>query len=47
MGMPLASGNPVRQFQLLYCIWLSVAMLFNMRHHVTFYRWFSSSGCRI
>ena len=35
--------NPVRQFQLLYCLWLSLAMLRNGRQHYRFYRWFYSS----
>ena len=36
-------SNPVRQFQLLYCLWLSLAMLRNGRQHYRFYRWFYSS----
>ena len=37
--------NPVRQFQLLYCLWIAVSMLRFMPAHLRFYRWFYSSGC--
>jgi len=36
--------NPVRQFQLCYCTWLTLVMCLNIRHHTRFYRWFYSSG---
>ena len=41
----VSAHNPVRQFQIVYCSWLAIAMLFNMRNHCRFYRWFSSSRC--
>ena len=43
----VSGHNPVRQFQIVYCSWLAIAMLFNMRNHCRFYRWFSSSRCLI
>ena len=42
----VSAHNPVRQFQIVYCTWLAIAMLCNMRNHCRFYRWFSSSRCR-
>ena len=42
----VSAYNPVRQFQIVYCTWLAIAMLCNMRNHCRFYRWFSSSRCR-
>ena len=41
----VSAHNPVRQFQIVYCTWLAIAMLCNMRNHCRFYRWFSSSRC--
>jgi len=41
----VSAYNPVRQFQIVYCTWLAIAMLCNMRNHCRFYRWFSSSRC--
>ena len=38
------ASNPVRQFQLMYCIWISVTMLTNMHRYNSFYEWFYSSG---
>ena len=37
--------SPVRQFQLVYCLWLAAAMLVHMRRHSLFYDWFFNSGC--
>ena len=42
----VSAHNPVRQFQIVYCTWLAIAMLCNMRNHCRFYRWFASSRCR-
>ena len=42
----VSAHNPVRQFQIVYCTWLAIAMLCNMRNHCRFYHWFSSSRCR-
>lgn len=39
----VSAYNPVRQFQIVYCTWLAIAMLCNMRNHCRFYCWFSSS----
>jgi len=36
--------NPVRQFQLMYCLWLSVAMIVFGPKHCRFYDWFADSG---
>lgn len=36
--------NPVRQFQLLYCLWIATTMLLRMRQYSRFYEWFYSSG---
>jgi len=36
--------NPVRQFQLVYCLWLAAALLLHRRRHGRFYDWFFSSG---
>ena len=41
----VSAHNPVRQFQIVYCTWLAIAMLCNMRNHCRFYRWFASSRC--
>ena len=36
--------NPVRQFQLLFCGMLSVALARNIGGHVRFLEWFHNSG---
>ena len=41
----VAFDNPVRQFQLIYCLWLSVAMVVMGPSHARFYSWFADSGC--
>ena len=38
-------GNPVRQFQLLYCLWLAVALMVTLGRQVRFLEWFDGSGC--
>ena len=37
--------NPVRQFQLLYCLWLAVALMWTLGRQVRFLEWFDNSGC--
>ena len=37
--------NPVRQFQLLYCLWLAVALSSTLGRQVRFLDWFDNSGC--
>ena len=36
--------NPVRQFQLIFCLWIAVGMMRNMNKHVRFYKWFAGCG---
>jgi hypothetical protein len=37
-------NNPVRQFQLMYCVWLACTLSWNMGRTCKFYDWFYSSG---
>lgn len=37
-------SNPVRQFQLLYCMRIATTMLLHLRQYSRFYDWFYSSG---
>jgi hypothetical protein len=36
--------NPVRQFQLLYCLWLAAALMWTLGRQVRFLEWFDNSG---
>ena len=53
-GWPVASWiltqfpqNPTRQFQQLYCMWLAVQLMLNLRAHVRFLAWFDASGLEL
>ena len=39
--------NPVRQFQLLYCMWLSAALCYTIGPQTRFLAWFHHSGLKL
>jgi hypothetical protein len=40
-------SNCVRQFQIVYCMWIALAILRNLRSHTAFLTWFDGSGLKL
>ena len=47
MGWKQFPANPVRQFQIAYCLWLAISLMYTLRAHTRFLAWFDGSGLQL